>query len=84
MLLDGRSRELLLQFFDIRSDMDGLNLAQCRQPRPCFTPAEERVRRAAIAARVFGLRILTVKNSRKRRAARFPEAEISAGSATPE
>ena len=51
---------------------------------PC--PSHQRRKAPAArpyAARVLGFRILTVKNSRKRNAARFPALAMSAGSSAP-
>ena len=48
------------------------------QPGPCFTPAQEIAAARLYAARVFLFRILTVKNSMKRRAT-SPAPAINAG-----
>jgi len=78
ILLDGGSRTLALQQFDVCGDMHGLHALQLADSLP-FTPAREIGSGPRIAARVFLLRMLTVKYSRKRSTPLLPIRPINAG-----
>jgi hypothetical protein len=79
MLLDGRSRPLVLQLLYIRGHMHRLDPPEFANP-PALASAGRPPRPARKPPACSGLRMLTVKNSRKRLAANFPAPAKSAGS----
>jgi len=82
MLLDRGRRHFVGKLFDVSGHMHRLDAAE----RTVIIPSRQRRNTAAArayAARVFLLRMLTVKNSTKRCAARSPALPIKTGSSAP-